>query len=95
MAPDWGPNGWIVYSSRLGGQYQIMAIQPETQEVRQISTGYADWEDPSWARDGRHIVCSRTQEGRSKVYILDTKGDAPLGLLDQSGDWFSPSWSPN
>ena len=95
VSPDWGENGWIAYSSRMGGQYQIMAIQPDSKEVRQISTGYADWEDPSWGRDGRHVVCSRTQNGRAQVYILDTKGDAPIRLLDQSGDWFSPAWSPN
>lgn len=93
-APDWGPNGWIAHSSRLGGQYQIMMIHPDTREVRQISSGAGDWEDPSWARDGRHLVCARKLGRQSQLYILDTLGDPPIGLSNLPGNWYSPDWSP-
>ncbi|MBP7830938.1 MAG: PD40 domain-containing protein [Kiritimatiellae bacterium] len=94
VAPDWGANGWIAFSSKLGGRYQVCIMNPDTQEIRQITADGADYEDPSWAPDGRHIACARTVGYRSAIYLVDTMGDPPIPLLDASGDWFSPSWAP-
>ncbi len=96
VAPDWGRNGWIAHSSRLGGKFQVAIIHPDTREVRPVpNQTYADYEDPSWAPNGRHIVCSRKENYRSTVYILDTLGDPPIRLIEHGGDWYSPAWSPN
>jgi TolB protein len=98
VSPDWGPDygsgGWIAYSSRLGGQYQACVVDPQSGVVKTISADGADYEDPSWARDGRHLACVRTVQYRSQVYILDTMGDAPVALTRHDGDWTSPAWSP-
>ncbi len=95
VAPDWGPNGLITYSSFIDGTYHVCVIDPETREVRQISSGATDWDDPSWAPNGRHIVCSRRQNNRYTLYVLDTMGDPPVRLINESGDWYSPAWSPD
>lgn len=93
VAPDWGPNGWITFCSRRGGRYAIYIIHPATLEERQVSPDDTHYEDPCWASDGRHIVCTR-QEGRaSRIYLLDTMGDPPVCLTPNDGSWFSPSWS--
>ncbi len=94
VSPDWGPNGLIAYASRYGGQYHIFVVDPKTMRVKQVSSGAGDYEDPSWAPDGRHIVCSRTVHYRSSIYILDTMGDEPVALHTYRGDWYSPAWSP-
>lgn len=94
VAPDWGPNGWIAYASRFGGRYQVFIVDPESLEIRQISSGPADYEDPSWAPSGRHIVCSRTQRYISRVCVLDIMGDAEVSFDLGKGDWYSPVWSP-
>jgi len=94
VAPDWGANGWIAYTSRQGGRYVVCVLDPETKQTKQISPSDADYEDPSWAPDGRHIVCSRTRAYRSALYVLDTLGDAPFSLLETKGDWYSPACSP-
>ena len=93
VAPDWGADGRIAYSSRRGGRYQICVMDPEDRGEVQLTTGGVDFEDPSWAPDGRHIVCSRTSGYRADLYILDTLGDAPLRLTTVEGDWYSPAWS--
>jgi TolB protein len=93
VAPEWGPGGLIAYSSRLGGSYQVFVTDPNTLESRQVSPGDASYEDPCWAPDGRHLAASRVVQYRSKIYLLDTLGDAPIALLDTQGDWYSPSWS--
>lgn len=93
VAPDWGRNGMIAYTSLRDGHYQICVINPATGEDKQLTDDGADYEDPSWAPDGRHLVCSRAAGHRADVYILDTMGDGLIRLLNTSGDWRSPVWS--
>ncbi len=94
VAPDWGKNGYIAYSSLIGGHYRIAIASPTARTMRILETDWADYEDPSWAPDGRHIVCSRTSGYRSSIYLLDTQKDSPVALLAGSIDWFSPACSP-
>lgn len=90
VAPDWGNSGLIAYASKRGGRYQVCTLDPHTGEDRQISTGGGDWEDPSWAPDGRHIACAHG----GAIYVLDTLGDPPLSLPLNGATWRSPAWSP-
>lgn len=94
--PDWGSNGFIVYSSRVGRRYQIYVINPATLDIHQISKLDTDYENPSWAPDGRHIVCARTQQYQSQIFIIDTMSASCINLLPDSktGEWYSPDWSP-
>jgi TolB protein len=94
VAPDWGKNGLITYSARVGGRYRIAVSHPVQKTTKVLETDWADYEDPSWAPDGRHIVCSRTSNYRSSIYLLDTLKDSPVALVTGSGDWFSPACSP-
>ena len=94
VAPDWGPNGLITCSSREARRYHIAIIHPTTGETRYLPTDSADYEDPSWAPDGRHIVATRTQNYQSSLYLLDTANDPPVALLSGGGNWRSPAWSP-
>ncbi len=94
VSPDWGKNGYIVFSSRIGGRYRIALANPAAKSLRVLETDWADYEDPSWAPDGRHIVCSRTSNYRSSIYLLDTLKDSPVALITGSAEWFSPACSP-
>ena len=94
VAPDWGPNGKIAFCSLMGGHYQICVIDPTTLAIQQLVIDGADYEDPCWAPDGRHIACSKAVAYRSKIVLLDTLGDAPIALTEYPGDWYSPAWSP-
>ena len=92
VAPDWGPNGWLVYSSRQGGRYRVVIVDPQAPHTaRTLPLDQADYEDPSWAPDGRHIIASRTIAYRSAIYLLDTQEDPPIALLAGKGDWVSPA----
>ncbi|AKJ65106.1 DPP IV N-terminal domain-containing protein [Kiritimatiella glycovorans] len=95
VAPDWGEYGWIAWSSRRGGRYRIALANPSTGERREAGPADgADYEEPSWARDGRHIVCTRTSGYRSALYRLDTVTGRSIPLVTISGDWYTPAWSP-
>lgn len=93
VAPDWGANGLITFSTRVGGRYQVCALDPASGQITQLTSDGADYEDPCWAPDGRHIACSRTVGYRAAIYLLDTLGDPPVALLEIKGDWYSPSWT--
>lgn len=100
VAPEWGISGEIVFCGRSGGRYGVYVIDPSrdarTSTPAKISPDDgADYEDPSWAPDGRHVVCTRTQGRRRLLVVLDAKGDAPRKLFDLQGDWYLPSWSDN
>jgi len=94
IAPDWGPNGLIACSSRSGGQYVIAVIQPSNGQTFYLNCDGADYEDPSWAPDGRHIVVARSSSYQSSLYLLDTISDRPVALLSGGGSWYAPACSP-
>ncbi|MCK5844187.1 MAG: PD40 domain-containing protein [Victivallales bacterium] len=94
VAPDWGANGQITCASRSGGRYNIAIIDPSTGSTRYLPNDGADYEDPSWAPDGRHIIAARSVRYQSSLYLLDTISDPPVALLKGGGNWISPAWSP-
>jgi len=95
VSPDWGPHGEITFASLIGSKFQICVINPASGEIRQVtSDNSSDHEDPTWAPNGRHIACAKSAQYKSKVYLIDTMGDAPILLTDYEGEWQSPKWSP-
>ena len=102
VAPEWGANGRIVFCGRAGGRYGVYVADPagntRTAVLKPVSPADgADYEDPSWAPDGRHVVCTRTAGWRRSLVVLDTEpdGDPARKLFDVPGDWYLPSWSAN
>ncbi len=88
--PDWSRKGLIVYATKRGAGYQIATIDPRAGEGScETLTPAGDYEHPSWAPDGRHVICSN----RSTLYILDTLGDPAVRLINIPGNWMSPDWS--
>ena len=94
VGADWGKNGLITFTRRRGGLYQVAVMDPQIREVRFVSPPTADYEDPSWAADGVHIVASRTVRGQSSLSLLDIAGKADKTILQGQGNWYMPDWTP-
>lgn len=94
LSPHWGKNGWIVFTRRMGRTYQTAILNPATNEMRTISPDDANYEEPSWAPNNRHVAVTRTEGGQSAIYLLDTGGTSPIPLLRGRGNWQMPAWSP-
>ena len=91
--PDWGINGRITYATKRGGAYQV-AVLANINESDRNAVLLGPGESPSWAPNGRHIVCSRTDSPQSSsIWVLDTEGDKPVRLFSLAGKWAAPSWS--
>jgi len=88
--PDWGPDGRIADVTRRGGA-QIAVMSPNSGDASaQLVTEPANWEHPSWSRDGRHLVANRDKA----LFVVDTleDGDKPRQMFSANGNWISPSW---
>lgn len=97
VQPDWGRNG-IVFATKRGAPYRIAVIDPERGEssLRFLTPMNDQYESPSWAPDGRHVVTARTQGRQSSIWVLDAaeKGDKPYQPFSSGGaQWLNPAWS--
>jgi TolB protein len=88
--PSWSSKGQICYATLRGGTFQIAMMNSTGDASSEIVPGQPEGcEDPSWAVDGRHIICS----ARNTLYILDALGDPAVRLINAAGNWRSPDWS--
>jgi len=95
VSPDWSPRAKkICYSTRINGQYVIAVLAPAGDAEPEIITEAAgDWEAPSWAPDGRHIICTRATGGKQDLYLIDTQFHTFQGLT-QGAKVSLPAWAP-
>lgn len=96
VSPDWSPEtNQIVYSTRREGRYRIAVADMNDDNPRGsiVPTPEGrDWESPSWAPDGRHVVCTRSGNGRSDLYIVDTLTGNATSVL-QGAKVSLPAWT--
>ncbi len=97
VSPDWSPvTNKLCYAARnASGRYAIavidMASANPTPEI--VTQAAGDWEAPSWAPDGRHLICTRKSGGKQNLYIVDTWFKSFQQITAGSG--FSlPAWCP-
>ena len=100
VSPDWSKSNLLTYAKRDGRQYVLAICDPNNPGSEKIiAAGGGDWEAPSWAPDGRHVVCSFTQNRYTILYIIDTITGAkkPIRLLQKGQPYFDkmtlPAWS--
>lgn len=97
VQPDWGKNG-IVFATKRGCPYRIAVIDPARGEesTRFLTPVNEQYESPSWAPDGRHVVTSRTQGRQASIWVLDAAegGAEPYKPFSGGGaQWLNPAWS--
>jgi len=88
--PDWGLDGRIAYISKSGSSRVAVMSATAGDGSAQYVTEPANWEHPSWSRDGRHLSANRDKA----VFIVDTlpDGDKPVQMFHANGNWISPCW---
>ena len=93
--PDWSPKeDLIVYSSLIGGHYQICTIKPIPNTTpTQVTNDMANKEQPSWSADGNQIVFSKQTGGTSKIYGVLKNGSFERQLFSYPGSQAYPRWA--
>ncbi len=98
VSPDWSNiSNKLCFSMKRNGQYVIAVIDmaDETRQITVITHAAGNWEEPSWAPDGRHIVCARKSAvaGASDLYILDS-WQATFQPISKGANLTLPAWRP-
>lgn len=104
IQPKWSPDGkWIVWSSQRNGNGDIFVMDPQGENLRQISGVRKDaigqWDDRevSWSPDSKRVVYI----SRSPIFIAEVDKDDELvahpmlpdiGVIHGSPAWFDPDF---
>jgi Tol biopolymer transport system component len=96
--PAWSPDGdrlLVVQNGRSSaarGAPVILEVDPVTGESEPLtSPGYLS---PSWSRDQRWIAATRTTGLGTDIVILDATTGSEVFRVTDTGDSWSPVWSP-
>lgn len=96
VSPDWSAvSNKICFASRLGGEYALAVVDmssPRREAGLVPIRGGGSFESPSWAPDGRHVVCSRSSGRSAEICMVDTISGRVLKITSP-GDYSLPSWS--
>ena len=96
VTPAWSDDGKIAYATRLRGSANyVLAVYDLNDRTNKVVTrGGGSWESPGWAADNRQVVCKRTINGKSSLWIVDTRTGRERELLRTGTELFDPAWSP-
>lgn len=75
VSPAWSPlGGKLAFAMRQGNGYTIAMVdlKGESRAPTVLVRAEGSWEAPSWAPDGRHLICSRELGGRKSLAIVDS-----------------------
>lgn len=79
--PAWNPvdPNKIAFTASIGGGFQIAVYDFKTRSSKQITSGASSVE-PAWLNDGRHLVFTKREGGRTRLMIVDSETDKVSGL---------------
>jgi TolB protein len=61
--------------------------------LQQITTGWGDFESPTWSPDGKQIAFSRRGESKKQIWVMLKDGREMRLLYDVKGNQSYPQWS--
>ena len=85
----------IAYQSVISGHSEIMVMEPDGQNQRQLTDNDAHDFNPGWAADAKRIAFVSTRDGNAEIYIMNVDGSDPRRLTDSPGQDTYPSMSPD
>ena len=96
VTPAWNGDGKIAYATRIRGtaNYVLAVYDFKSGENKIVTKGGGSWESPEWAADNRHVVCKRTVNGKSELWVVDTKTGRERMLIRTGSRLYDPAWSP-
>jgi len=93
-SPDWSADGVeIVYQSRgETGRFSIWKVDLLTGDLKRLTGGAWDDEEPSFSPDGHMIAFTSTRQGPKLLFVMASDGSGAVPLFTDGGDYFTPAW---
>jgi TolB protein len=83
-----------VFVSQVNGSFKIATVNTDGSDLRFLTSGGGNDENPSWSPSGRQIVFSSKREGKYNIYMMNTDGTDIERLTPNDANYTSPAWSP-
>lgn len=100
VSPEWSEvSNKLCYSMKDNSGQRVICVMDMADPnlpVKVVTRASGLWEAPSWAPDGRHIVCTRSDaSGVSRtLYIVDTWTNGFRPVFAKSPKLSLPAWRP-
>jgi TolB protein len=96
VSPDWSSvSNLLSFAIRRSGGYQIAIMdmnKPSHERKITVLTESGNWQSPSWAPDGRHLICSRQVGQKYELCMIDVR-TGKIVKLTKPADIALPNWS--
>lgn len=93
-SPQWSSRNRIVFTGMVEGRFDIFSIDADGGDLRRLTEGSRNNEDPCWSPDGRYIVFSSNRDGGYHLYLMNANGQNQRRITFSQGmEETSPSWS--
>ena len=98
VSPDWSPvSNKICFSAKEDGRYviKVMDMADPEHKVTIVTPAPGYWEAPSWAPDGRHIICTKSGSNGSRkdLYVVDS-WLCVARQVSKGANLSLPAWQP-
>jgi len=91
----WTPEDRIAFVRNLSGTDELVAVNIDGTDEREILPVSFEIDSPVWGPDGTKIAISDNRSGNWDIFLVDTNGSNERQLTDDIKDEWNPSWSPD
>jgi len=87
-SPAWSPDGKkIAFVAQIGGNFEVCVYDLAGRRITNITNNPSHDENPSWARNSRHLAFCRAS---SQIMLIDSE----TGKTSPIADGIQPEWEP-
>lgn len=94
--PDWSPGDKrIVFESTKDGKFAIYTIRSDGSDLKKLTSGEANDEQPRWSPDGKQIVFISDRDDHLQLYLMNADGSNQRRLTNSPDIDYLPDFSPD
>lgn len=76
----------ILYACDRSGNLEIMLVDADGKNERNLTNNGAQDTSPSWSPDGRKIAFLSDRDGNSEIYVMDANGKNERNLTNHAAN---------
>ncbi len=93
-SPAWSKLDRIAFAGSFDHHFDVYTISPDGKDLRRVTQGQSNNENPCWSPDGRYIAFSSNRAGGNyHIFIANANGENQRKVTFSKGEQLSPSWA--